>query len=166
MKERKSFATFKDGHTEEIFYFEKYSSDKILFATESGVYMYHKGIVPIGVAGLVPEITFSRLTISPSKLYTWINWGTGIESITLDERVEVSYSLDIKGRGSIMGKVLVAPNAEFNEIRNAILDDLRDASAEKIDCDDCDDSYIPNKKPVFEKDELVEKEEKRRLLDG
>lgn len=62
-----------------------------------------------------------------------------------------------------MGKVLVAPNAEFNEIRNAILDDLRDANAEKIDCDD---SYIPNKKPVFEKDELVEKEEKRRLLDG
>lgn len=163
MEERKSFVTFKDGHTEEIFYFEKYSLDTILFATRSGVYMYHKGIVPIGVAGLVPEITFSRLTISPSKLYTWINWGTGIESITLDERVEVPYSLDIKGRGSIMGKVLVAPNAEFNEIRNAILDDLRGTNAEKTDRND---SYIPNEKPVFEKDELVKKEEMRALLHG
>lgn len=163
MEERKSFVTFKDGHTEEIFYFEKYNDDIVIFATESGVYMYHKGIVPIGVAGLVPEITFSRLTTSPSKLYTWINWGTGIESITLDERVEVPYSLDIKGRGSIMGKVLVAPNAEFNEIRNAILDDLRGTNAEKTDRND---SYIPNKKPVFEKDELVEKEEMRALFHG
>lgn len=163
MEERKSFVTFKDGHTEEIFYFEKYSLDTILFATRSGVYV-HRIIRDIpGIFGIRASTTFFKVGMSGIISALDVEEYFAIESITLDERVEVSYSLDIKGKGSIMGKVLVAPNAEFNEIRNAILDDLRYTNAEKTDRND---SYIPNKKPVFEKDELVEREEERRLLDG
>lgn len=163
MEERKSFVTFKDGHTEEIFYFEKYGLDTILFTTRSGVYV-HRIIRDIpGVFGIRASTTFFKVGMSGIISALDVEEYFAIESITLDERVEVSYSLDIKGKGSIMGKVLVAPNAEFNEIRNAILDDLRGTNAEKSDRND---SYIPNEKPVFEKDELVKKEEMRALLHG
>lgn len=163
MEERKSFVTFKDGHTEEIFYFEKYSLDTILFATRSGVYI-HRIIRDIpGVFGIRASTTFFKVGMFGIISALDVEEYFAIESITLDERVEVSYSLDIKGKGSIMGKVLVAPNAELNEIRNAILDDLIGTNAEKTDRND---SYIPNKKPVFEKDPLVGREEKRRLFDG
>lgn len=163
MDQRKSFVTFKDGHTEEILYFEKYGLDTILFATRSGVYV-HRIIRDVpGVFGIRASTTFFKVGMSGIISALDVEEYFAIESITLDERVEVSYSLDIKGKGSIMGKVLVAPNAEFNEIRNAILDDLRGTNAEKTDRND---SYIPNQKPVFEKDPLVAREEKRRLLHG
>lgn len=164
MDQRKSFVTFKDGHTEEILYFER-CSNTVLFTVRSGVYVYRDVLrYTPGVSGVFLSTNFLKVTAkSELSIALECEEEFNIESITLDERVEVSYSLDIKGKGSIMGKVLVAPNAEFNEIRNAILDDLRGTNAEKIDCND---SYIPNRKPIFEKDELVKKEEMRALLHG
>ena len=132
MEERKSFATFKDGHTEEILYFER-CSNTVLFATKSGVYVYRDVLrYTQGVSGIFFATNFLKVT-AKSDLHITIECVEefNIEFITLDERVEIPYSLDIKGKGSIMGKVLVAPDAEFNEIRNTILDDLRDANAEE-----------------------------------
>lgn len=117
--------TFKDGHTEEILYFER-CSNTVLFTVRSGVYVYRDVLrYTPGVSGVFLSTNFLKVTAkSELSIALECEEEFNIEYITLDERVEVSYSLDIKGKGSIMGKVLVAPNAEFNEIRNAILDDL------------------------------------------
>lgn len=117
MEGRKSFATFKDGHTEEIFYFERYGIDSVLFATASGVYIHKKVLPTPGVLGLLPSSEFFRVHVPRGKreieeVYT-------IESITLDERVKVRFEIDGKE-----GEVLVAPHASETEIKLAILDSI------------------------------------------
>ena len=113
----RSFATFKDGHTEEIFYFERYFADSVLFATASGIYVHRKAFPTPGVLGLLPSSEFFRFHAPLGKrelegVYT-------IESITLDERVKVRFMIDGKE-----GKVLVAADATDEQIKAAILDEV------------------------------------------
>lgn len=122
----RSFATFKDGHTEEIFYFERYNADSVLFATASGVYIYEKDFPIPGVLGLLPSSRFFRVHMPLGKrdleeVYT-------IESITLDERVKVHFIL-----GDEEGDVLVAADATDEQIKVAILDTILDFSYEKVE---------------------------------
>lgn len=122
----RSFATFKDGHTEEIFYFERYFADSVLFATASGVYVHRKAFPTPGVLGLLPSSEFFRVHVPLGKrelegVYT-------IESITLDERVKVHFIL-----GDEEGDVLVAADATDEQIKVAILDTILDFSYEKVE---------------------------------
>lgn len=110
----RSFATFKDGHTEEIFYFERYFANSVLFVTASGVYIYKKAFPTPGV---LSSSEFFRFHAPLGKrelegVYT-------IESITLDERVKVRFMIDGKE-----GKVLVAADATDEQIKAAILDEV------------------------------------------
>lgn len=119
MEERKSFATFKDGYTEEIFYFEKYSSDKILFATRSGVYIYQKFDPAPGMFGLVPSTEFFRISTSWTGPVLTCVEEYAIKSFTLDERVKVRFMIDGEA-----GEILVAADATDEQIKVAILDEV------------------------------------------
>lgn len=127
--ETKSFATFKDGHTEEILYFEKVTDKQVMFATKSGVYVTKEGTVPASVFGLRPIMSFFKLRPSmdatfnrqlPCLISKEVH---DIQSITLDERIP--YGFEIYSDGVyITGKVLAAPDASDEEIRKLIMDDL------------------------------------------
>lgn len=119
MEERKSFATFKDGHTEEIFYFEKYGSDKILFATRSGVYIYRKFDPAPGMFGLIPSTEFFRISTSWTGPVLTCVAEYAIKSFTLDERVKVRFMIDGEA-----GEILVAADATDEQIKAAILDEV------------------------------------------
>lgn len=119
MEERKSFATFKDGHTEKIFYFEK-CHNKVLFATESGVYIHRISPNPSGVYGIFSLTDFFKVNVT-SDFHIALNFTEefNIESITLDERLKVHFTIDGE-----KGEVLVNPHASENEIKLAILDSI------------------------------------------
>lgn len=122
---RGSFATFRDGHEEEIFYYKDCAPGNILFATESGVYFYKKGPEVPGIVGTFPKefftiemafedgnvLGFPRIYFSDNPYLT---------SVTIDRRVERRFNVPGYGTGS----VLVDPNATVEEIAVAIVTEM------------------------------------------
>lgn len=135
MEERKSFATFKDGHTEEIFYFEKLDPKVILFGTKSGIYIYRKTEGVPGVLGLTSLTEFFRMELENTFDNVSIRGELNIESITLDERVEYKYLLSVDNM-AVGGTVLVAPDASEDEIKLAIFRKCIDISYSPADEED------------------------------
>lgn len=130
MEERKSFATFKDGHKEKIAYWEE-NGDAVLFATESGVYMYRPIPVPAGVMGLIKSTDFCRVYMGGKLALLDFKEEYNIGTITLDKRVECTYKTHVKGTGfGKQGTVLVAPDATQDEIEAAILKEIADVTYE------------------------------------
>ena len=121
MEERKSFATFTDGHTEEILYFEKYDHATTLFVTKSGVYICR----PNGITGVTEFYRIHSSGIGPALVASEEDT---IRSIRVDERVKVHFIL-----GDEEGDVLVPPNATDDQIKLAILDTILDFSYEKVE---------------------------------
>lgn len=118
MEERKSFATFKDGHKEKIVYWEE-NGDAVLFATESGVYMYRPITIPSGVMGLVKSTDFCRVYMGGKLALLDFKEEYSIGTITLDKRVKVRFMIDGEE-----GEILVAADATDEEIKGAILDEV------------------------------------------
>lgn len=118
-----SFATFKDGHTEEIFYFKKHADDTVLFATRSGTYIHSVFHDTPCVLGVRPSTLFFKVDLARTNSIpdTDIEEDYTIESITLDERVRVRFTIDGKE-----GAVLVAPDATDEQIKAAIVDEILD----------------------------------------
>lgn len=136
--ETKSFATFKDGHTEDILYFERKNECAVLFTTKSGMYLYKKGVIPECVAGMRVSTDFFRLNMRFSKFLDrrggditqlTCEENYDIQSITLDERVPYEFSIYADGV-YITGEVMAAQDASEEEVRKLVLDDL-DISIEK-----------------------------------
>lgn len=127
--ETKSFATFKDGHTEEILYFEKVTDKQVMFTTKSGVYVSKEGTAPTCVWGLTATMTFFKLRPSMDATFNRqlpclvAKEVHDIESITLDERVQYEYAIDGDGV-YITGEVTAAPDASDEEIKKLILEKL------------------------------------------
>lgn len=128
--ERNDYVTFKDGHTEKIVYWEE-NRDVILFATESGVYMYRPITVPDEMMGLVKSTDFFRVSIDGRLGLLYRKKEFSIGTITLDKRVKCTYKTHVKGTGfGKQGMVLVAPDATQDEIEAAILKEIADVTYE------------------------------------
>ena len=124
--ERNNYATFKDGHKEKIVYWEE-NGDAVLFATESGVYMYRPIPAPADIMPLMNSTNFLR--ISMSGRLGLLDWEEeySIGTITLDKRVKCTYESHVKNTGfGKIGTVLVDPDASKAEIEAVILKDLAD----------------------------------------
>lgn len=124
MEERKSFATFKDGHKEKIVYWEQ-NGDAVLFATESGVYMYGPIPVPARMMGLIKSTDFCRVYMDGKLALLDFKEEYSIDTITLDKRIEYKYQVTIKGT-TYGGTVLLEPDATNDDIRLAIFDNMVD----------------------------------------
>lgn len=129
MMERNSYATFKDGHTEKVSYFEKVL-DGYVFATESGFYFAKREPIPVGVSGLIPKEQFYRLcpkrgAFDSVELVEFLSYiVNNIESVVLDAREEYTYSYVDEDGERIEDSILVKPNATNAEIQEAILTDI------------------------------------------
>lgn len=117
-----SYATFKDGHTEEIFYYRR-GGDAVMFGTKSGIYVYHPYVSPAGVFGLRKEAEFYRIGYEILGRKPAMFGESNIKSITIDERVPYEYEIESDGV-YICGGVLDKPDADEDEIRKLIMDDL------------------------------------------
>ena len=119
----KSFVTFKDGHTEDIVYYQKRGYHQVLFATESGVYKYIENTTPFGACGYIRQNDFYKLHLGANGTDVCHEAECGIQSITLDERVPYEYRIhgDI---GDVTGTILADPDASEYKIKKLIMEDL------------------------------------------
>ena len=123
-KKPKSFATFKDGHTEEIFYYQEFDGDHgILFVAESGIYKYREAIVPAGIIGLRKSSEFFKVSTIHGDGVLFFDEAVGVESITIDKRVPYEYRLS-SDDGHCCGTIYALPDATEEDIHKAILKDL------------------------------------------
>lgn len=123
MNKPRSYATFKDGHEEDIFYFKKYGENGIFFATESGVYRYNEAVVPIGVCGLSKSCKFFKLAPSLRGDVLCFNVASDIDTITIDDRIPYKFKIGANGT-YIFGEVLASPDACDEDIKDLIVDEL------------------------------------------
>lgn len=119
--ERKNFATFRDGHAEDVVYYQEHESDRItLFATKSGIYLSNDQAPPEGVAGVYKVSNFFRVVPQRASPYVTIVADPGVSSLVLDKRVEYDYHVQI-GDVGVCGKILVGQYATEQEIQCEIL---------------------------------------------
>lgn len=123
MAKTKSFVTFKDGHTEDIIYYQKRGCNKVLFATESGVYKYIDNAIPFGIVGLSRQYEFWKLHLGANDTDFCHEAACDIQSITLDERVPYEYRIH-GDLGYVTGSIIAPPNANEEEIKKLIMEDL------------------------------------------
>lgn len=123
----RNFATFTDGHEEEIFYYKKYGECSLLFATKSGIYRYNCSTIPFGVMGLRRSSDFLKLEVVDERMNRRIDLefepAIEVKSVTIDERVPYVYVLDSRDY-NVHGEVLASENADEEEIRQAIMKSL------------------------------------------
>lgn len=126
--ERNSYVVFKDGHTEDIFYWQKSGDDAVLFATASGVYIHKKsGFAPGVEFGLYRSTNFFRVHLGGSPTFAIeAEDEYGISHFYIDDRIKVHYLANGSG-----GVVLVDKDATDEQIKLAILDDLDEFGYEK-----------------------------------
>lgn len=123
MKAR-NYATFKDGHEEDIFYYKDLLHGCIIFSTKSGIYFYRPKQETPGVYGLesqeyfIVQMIFDDNSISlPKMIFASYPY---IRNITIDRRVERKFTVPDHGNGTI----LVDPDASQEEIACAIMNEL------------------------------------------
>ena len=121
----RNFATFTDGHEEEIFYYKKYGECSLLFATKSGIYRYNCSTIPFGVMGLRRSSDFLKLVVDSDfgLVSPTFEPAPELASVTIDERVPYVYVLDGQDY-NVHGEVLASPDADEKEIREAILNSV------------------------------------------
>lgn len=121
----RNFATFTDGHEEEIFYYKKYGEAGLLFATQSGIYRFNYNTVPFGVMGLRRSSDFLKLVVDSDfgLVSPTFDPAPELKSIVIDERVPYVYVLDGQDY-NVHGEVLASEDADEEEIRKAILDSV------------------------------------------
>lgn len=126
--DRKGHVVFKDGHTEDIFFWQKRDNDAILFTTASGVYIHKKsGFAPGVEFGLYRSTNFFRVHLGGSPTFAIeAEDEYGISHFYIDERVPVHFRIN----GSD-GVVFVDRDATDEQIKLAILDALDEFEYEK-----------------------------------
>lgn len=124
MNKPRSFVIFKDGHEEDIFYYQQYSRANYVFATKSGVYVLNTYVF-LGGGGS----EFLRMShISPNfsnDRHPEFKFSSApeIKSVIVDGRIPYVYR--IKGDfGEICGSIYAAPDATESEVHKLILEDL------------------------------------------
>lgn len=123
-KKPRSILTFKDGHTEEIFYYQEFDQLRgVLFATESGIYKYHESIIPNGVIGLRRSCDFFKVSAINNDGILCFDEAPDIESSRIDKRIPYEYRLS-NDDGECCGTIYALPDATESDIREAILKDL------------------------------------------
>ena len=123
----KGYVVFKDGQTEDIFYWQKTGDDAVLFATASGVYIYKKSDFAPGGFGLHQSTNFFRVHLGGSPTFAIEAADEhGISHFYIDERIKVDYMVN----GSA-GVILVDKDATDEQIKLAILDNLYEFEYEK-----------------------------------
>lgn len=122
MKKR-NYATFCDGHEEDIFYYKDLPHGCMLFATKSGVYFYNSVSKTLGVSGLKQEYFTIQMgfcdnpTAFPDMTFTNVY---NIIHVYIDRRIERKFT--VPGYGD--GTVLVEPDATAEELAWAILNEM------------------------------------------
>lgn len=125
--ERNSYVVFKDGHKENIFFWQKAGNDAVLFATTSGVYIHNNSDFAPGVFGLHRSTDFFQVHLGESPRFAIEATDEfEISHIHIDDRVKVHYLANGSG-----GVVLVDKDATDEQIKLAILDDLDEFEYEK-----------------------------------
>lgn len=119
----KSFVTFKDGHTEDIVYYQKRGYNKVLFATASGIYKHIENAIPFGISGLTRQCEFLKLHLGANDTDICHEAVCNIQSITLDERVPYEYRIH-GDLGYVTGTILADPDASEDKIKKLIVEDL------------------------------------------
>lgn len=130
MNKPRSFAAFTDGHEEDIFYFEIKGPNTVLFATESGIYLYQKRNMPDGLNGLHQSNYFFKILTDiennvPISISHTFHATNNIKSIVIDERIPYEYKLSsLDDDGHCCGTIYALPDATEDDIHKAILKDL------------------------------------------
>lgn len=125
--ERNSYVVFKDGHREDIFFWQKAGNDAVLFATRSGVFIYNKSDFAPGVFGLQRPTNFFQVHLGESPRFAIeAEDEYGISHFYIDDRIKVHYLANGSG-----GVVLVDKDATDEQIKLAILDNLDEFEYEK-----------------------------------
>lgn len=126
--DRKGHVVFKDGHTEDIFFWQKRDNDAILFTTASGIYIHKKsGFAPGVEFGLYRSTDFFRVHLGGSPTFAIeAEDEYGISHFYIDDRIKIDYWI-----AGCNGVILVDKDATDEQIKLAILDDLHEFEYEK-----------------------------------
>lgn len=133
MSNSRNLANFKDGHSENIYYYSKKSDGSIEFATESGIYLYSNRVKmshtsellskELSMKSPMPVSNFFTITYSSFYNAALIDETYDIESIVIND--EVSYEYTICGDGAYLTGVVTVPGGSDDEtIRKAVAKSL------------------------------------------
>lgn len=118
MNKPRSYATFKDGHEEDILYIEDRDDLGVLFATKSGIYRFCPDRDEIRGTSWVREPNhFERVHLDANKP------ADDISFITIDRKVSYDYMISKDGV-YIFGEILASPDACDEDIKDLIMDEL------------------------------------------
>ena len=129
MNKPRSFATFRDGHLEDIVWFREYGDNGMVFATESGIYLDRNRSIDVTDRRFLHPNLYSRLDFKdpPNEIgYPIIEFpfDHSLISYTIDKRVPYHYFISGKDGVCIEGTVYADPNANEIRLRALILEDI------------------------------------------
>lgn len=120
----RSWAMFKDGHEEDIFYYKDLPHNHILFGTKSGVYIYRPSIVSPAITGLKAQefYTIKMSFHADPTIFPDISFVEDpyIQRIFIDRRIERKFTVSGHGNGS----VFINPEADSEDLAWAILNEM------------------------------------------